>query len=162
VCICCQHSLCSSQRAPRLTGSLAALPVSGTGTGSGADGKPRVGTAAEETRWALENLKQILEDAGSNLERVVQVFCLVQDKKCALLQPTPCPSGSQPAVRAALTPCAAAAWRRDYAEINAEYVKHWSLLPARSTTHGAPTPPLCIHPSCLPQPEWHWLSDPDC
>jgi|EP01043_Picozoa_sp_COSAG02_P003258 hypothetical protein len=27
---------------------------------------------------------------------------------------------------------------RDYAEINAEYIKHWSLLPARSTTHGIP------------------------
>jgi enamine deaminase RidA (YjgF/YER057c/UK114 family) len=164
VCICCQHSLCSSQRAPRLTGSLAALPVSGTGTGSGADGKPRVGTAAEETRWALENLKQILEDAGSNLERVVQVFCLVQDKKCALLRShlSHQPASSAGTADPLAACCAATAWRRDYAEINAEYVKHWSLLPARSTTHGAPTPPLCIHPSCLPQPEWHWLSDPDC
>ncbi len=60
------------------------VSVSGTGTGSDADGKPRVGTATEETRWALENLKQILEDAGSSLERVVQVFCLVQDKKYVL------------------------------------------------------------------------------
>ena len=51
------------------------------GDGSDADGKPRTGTATEETRWALENLKQILEEAGSSLERVVQVFCLVQDKK---------------------------------------------------------------------------------
>ena len=53
------------------------------------------------------------------------------------------PHTSQPAVRAPLTDLLSA-WRRDYAEVNAEYVKHWSLLPARSTTHGAPAPPLRI------------------
>ena len=87
----------------------------------------------------------------------MQVFCLVQDKKCALLRSH---LSHQPASSAG-TADPLSAWRRDYAEINAEYVKHWSLLPARSTTHGAPTPPLCKHPSCLPQPERHWLSDPD-
>ena len=68
------------------------VSVSGTGTGSDADGKPRVGTASEETRWALQNLKQILEEAGSSLERVVQVFCLVQDKKCVLTSLLACSS----------------------------------------------------------------------
>ena len=57
--------------------------MSGAGTGSGPAGKARVGTAGEETKWALENVKSILEAAGSSMERVVQVFCLVQDKKCA-------------------------------------------------------------------------------
>ena len=102
--------------------------VSGAGTGSGPDGKARVGTAAEETKWALENVKQILEQAGSGMDlvpspphhpldsvrllespavlpQVLQVFCLVQDQK-------------------------------DYPEINEEYVKHWDILPARSTTAG--------------------------
>ena len=79
--------------------------VSGAGTGNGPDGKPRVGTAAEETRWALENVAAILKAAGSSMDLVVQVFCLVQDKA-------------------------------DYADINTEYVKHWKILPARSTTHG--------------------------
>ena len=44
--------------------------VSGAGTGSGPDGKARVGTAAEETKWALENVKQILEQAGSGMDLV--------------------------------------------------------------------------------------------
>ena len=104
--------------------------MSGAGTGSGPDGKARVGTAAEETKWALENVKQILEQAGSGMDlvpsppphrplarcdflletpavlpQVLQVFCLVQDQK-------------------------------DYPEINEEYVKHWDILPARSTTAG--------------------------
>ena len=51
-----------------LAGCCAA--VSGAGTGSGPDGKARVGTAAEETKWALENVKQILEQAGSGMDLV--------------------------------------------------------------------------------------------
>src|SRR5207245_1956330 len=37
------------------------------------------GTAAEQTRWARENVAAILAAAGSSLERVVQVTLLIQD-----------------------------------------------------------------------------------
>ena len=79
--------------------------VSGTGTGTGPDGKPRVGTASQECRWALECLASILKQTGSSMDRVVSVTCLIKDQA-------------------------------DYAEINKEYVKHWSILPARHTTVG--------------------------
>jgi 2-iminobutanoate/2-iminopropanoate deaminase len=35
------------------------------------------GTATEEARAALENMRAVLEDAGSSLERVVQVTLLI-------------------------------------------------------------------------------------
>ncbi|MET0850660.1 MAG: RidA family protein [Candidatus Rokuibacteriota bacterium] len=53
--------------------------VSGTSAGPGPDGRPRAGTAAEETRWALENIATILAAAGSSLDRVVQVTLLITD-----------------------------------------------------------------------------------
>jgi len=81
-----------------------------SGTSAGGLGTPRSGTAAEETRWALDNVSAILRAAGSSLDRVVQVSMLITD----------------PA---------------DYAEINAEYVRHFpGGLPARSTARfGVPT-----------------------
>jgi 2-iminobutanoate/2-iminopropanoate deaminase len=53
--------------------------VSGTGAGNDIGGAPRAGTAAEETRWALENVSAILRAAGSSLDRVVQVTMLITD-----------------------------------------------------------------------------------
>ena len=75
-----------------------------------ARGAPRGATAAEQVRQALATLEGVLRDAGSSLERVVQVTMLITD----------------PA---------------DYAECNAEYVKHFPHgLPARHTARfGVPT-----------------------
>jgi len=53
--------------------------VSGTSAGPDAAGRPRAGAAAEETRWALENIAAILRAAGSSLDRVVQVTLLITD-----------------------------------------------------------------------------------
>jgi 2-iminobutanoate/2-iminopropanoate deaminase len=53
--------------------------VAGTGAGSDATGQPRLGTATEETRWALEHIATILTAAGSSLARVVQMTLLITD-----------------------------------------------------------------------------------
>jgi len=63
----------------RATRAAGLVFVSGTSAGSDAEGRPRRGTAAEETRWALENVAAILRAAGSSLERVVQVTLLITD-----------------------------------------------------------------------------------
>jgi 2-iminobutanoate/2-iminopropanoate deaminase len=75
-----------------------------------ARGIHRGATAAEETRNALRQVAALLEEAGSSLDRVVQVTMLITD-------------------------------RADYAECNAEYVKHFPHgLPARHTAlFGVPT-----------------------
>lgn len=67
-------------------------------------------TAAEQTRNALAMVERILREAGSGLDRAVQLTMLITD----------------PA---------------DYAECNAEYVKHFpNGLPARHTARfGVPT-----------------------
>ncbi len=67
-------------------------------------------TAAEETRNALHHIASLLTEAGSSLDRVVQVTMLITD-------------------------------RADYAECNAEYVRHFPAgLPARHTAlFGVPT-----------------------
>ncbi len=63
----------------RATRAAGLVFVSGTSAGAGADGRPRQGTAAEETRWALEHVAAILRAAGSSLERVVQVTLPISD-----------------------------------------------------------------------------------
>ncbi|MEO3472246.1 RidA family protein [Roseomonas sp. CAU 1739] len=75
-----------------------------------AAGIHRGATAAEQTRNALAMVDAILREAGSSLDRAVQVTMLITD----------------PA---------------DYAECNAEYVKHFpNGLPARHTARfGVPT-----------------------
>lgn len=75
-----------------------------------ARGIHRGATAAEQTRQALAMVDSILRDAGSSLDRAVQLTMLITD----------------PA---------------DYAECNAEYVKHFpNGLPARHTARfGVPT-----------------------
>lgn len=75
-----------------------------------ARGVHRGATAGEEVRNALATLAAVLAEAGSALDRVVQVTMLVTD----------------PA---------------DYAECNAEYVRHFpGGLPARHTARfGVPT-----------------------
>ena len=75
-----------------------------------ARGIHRGSTPAEEVRNALAFIATLLEQAGSSLDRVVQVTMLISD-------------------------------RADYAECNAEYVKHFpGGLPARHTAlFGVPT-----------------------
>jgi len=75
-----------------------------------ARGIQRGATATEQTRAALAMVQSILHEAGSSLDRAVQVTMLITD----------------PA---------------DYAECNAEYVKHFpGGLPARHTARfGVPT-----------------------
>ena len=75
-----------------------------------ARGIQRGATAAAQTREALAMVDSILREAGSGLDRAVQVTMLITD----------------PA---------------DYAECNAEYVKHFpGGLPARHTARfGVPT-----------------------
>jgi 2-iminobutanoate/2-iminopropanoate deaminase len=63
----------------RATRAAGLVFVSGTSAGPDAQGQPRRGTAAEETRWTLENIATILRAAGSSLERVVQVTLLIND-----------------------------------------------------------------------------------
>jgi 2-iminobutanoate/2-iminopropanoate deaminase len=63
----------------RATRAAGLVFVSGTGAGNDIGGTPRAGTAAEETRWALENVAAILRAAGTSLERVVQVTLLITD-----------------------------------------------------------------------------------
>ena len=63
----------------RATRAAGLVFVSGTGAGNDTGGKPRVGTAGDQTRWAMENVARILEAAGSSLDRVVQVTLLLTD-----------------------------------------------------------------------------------
>jgi 2-iminobutanoate/2-iminopropanoate deaminase len=63
----------------RATRAAGLVFVSGTGAGNDIGGTPRDGTAAQQTRWALENVETILRAAGSSLDRVVQVTLLIQD-----------------------------------------------------------------------------------
>jgi len=63
----------------RATRAAGLVFVSGTSAGLDASGRARAGTAAEETRWALENISAILRAAGSSLDRVVQVTLLITD-----------------------------------------------------------------------------------
>ena len=63
----------------RATRAAGLVFVSGTSAGPDASGRPRAGTAAEEARWALENIAAILRAAGSSLDRVVQVTLLITD-----------------------------------------------------------------------------------
>ena len=63
----------------RATRAAGLVFVSGTGAGNDTGGAAREGTAAQQTRWALENVERILIAAGSSLERVVQVTLLIQD-----------------------------------------------------------------------------------
>jgi 2-iminobutanoate/2-iminopropanoate deaminase len=63
----------------RATRAAGLVFVSGTGAGNDTGGRPRAGTAAEQTRWALENIATILRAAGSSLDRVVQVTMLITD-----------------------------------------------------------------------------------
>jgi 2-iminobutanoate/2-iminopropanoate deaminase len=67
-------------------------------------------TPAEQVRNSLAKISAILVEAGSSLDRVVQMTMLIQDQS-------------------------------DYAECNAEYVKHFpNGLPARHTARfGVPT-----------------------
>ena len=75
-----------------------------------ARGVVRGATAGEQVREALGVVAEILAEAGSGLDRVVQVTMLIQDQA-------------------------------DYAECNAEYVRHFpGGLPARHTARfGVPT-----------------------
>ena len=72
------------------------------------------GTATEEARAALRSMKAVLEEAGTSMERVVEVTLLITNSA-------------------------------DYAEINAEYVKHFTNgLPARHTVRfGVPPQAKC-------------------
>jgi len=72
------------------------------------------GTATEEARAALLSMKAVLEEAGTSMERVVEVTLLITNSA-------------------------------DYAEINAEYVRHFTNgLPARHTVRfGVPTQAKC-------------------
>ena len=63
----------------RATRAAGPVFVSGTGVGNDIGGAPREGTAAEQARWALENVAVILSAAGSSLDRVVQGTLLIQD-----------------------------------------------------------------------------------
>jgi 2-iminobutanoate/2-iminopropanoate deaminase len=63
----------------RATRAAGLIFVSGTGAGRDTGGTPRAGTAAEETRWALQNVEAVLRSAGSSLDRVVQVTMLITD-----------------------------------------------------------------------------------
>jgi len=63
----------------RATRAAGLVFVSGTGAGNDIGGTAREGTAAEQTRWALQNVEAILHAAGSSLDRVVQMTLLIQD-----------------------------------------------------------------------------------
>ena len=54
--------------------------ISGTGAGNDIGGPAREGTATEETRWSLENLSNLLQEAGSSMDHVVSVSMLLTDK----------------------------------------------------------------------------------
>ena len=63
----------------RATRAAGLVFVSGTGAGNDTGGAAPSGTAAEQTRAALENVAAILRAAGSSLERVVQMTLLITD-----------------------------------------------------------------------------------
>lgn len=63
----------------RATRAAGLVFVSGTSAGPDPTGAPRAGTAAQETAWAIDNVRRILEAAGSSLDRVVQVTMLITD-----------------------------------------------------------------------------------
>lgn len=63
----------------RATRAAGLVFVSGTGAGNDTGGAAPTGTAAEQTRQALENVSAILRAAGSSLERVVQMTLLITD-----------------------------------------------------------------------------------
>src|ERR1700682_152712 len=63
----------------RATRAAGLVFVSGTGARNDLGRQAREGTAAEQTRGALENVATVLAAAGSSLERVVQVTLLIQD-----------------------------------------------------------------------------------
>jgi len=63
----------------RATRAAGLVFVSGTGAGNDTGGAAPSGTAAEQTRRALENVSAILRAAGSSLERVVQMTLLITD-----------------------------------------------------------------------------------
>jgi 2-iminobutanoate/2-iminopropanoate deaminase len=63
----------------RATRAAGLIFVSGTGAGNDTGGAAPSGTAAEQTRKALENVSAILRAAGSSLERVVQMTLLITD-----------------------------------------------------------------------------------
>lgn len=54
--------------------------VSGTGAGNDTGGDARIGTAFEETTWALENIAAILEAAGSSVPQTLSVTMLLTEK----------------------------------------------------------------------------------
>jgi 2-iminobutanoate/2-iminopropanoate deaminase len=54
--------------------------ISGTGASNDIGGKPREGSATEETKWSLENISKILEASNSNMESIVSVTMLLTDK----------------------------------------------------------------------------------
>lgn len=55
--------------------------VSGTGPGHDAvTGAPRRGTAADEAAWAMENVRHILRECGSDLAFVFRVTMLLTDR----------------------------------------------------------------------------------
>lgn len=63
----------------RATRAAGLVFVSGTGAGNDTGGAAPTGTAAEQTRQALDNVSAILCAAGSSLERVVQMTLLITD-----------------------------------------------------------------------------------
>src|SRR4029453_18109024 len=63
-------------RAPRAAGLVL---VPGPGGGNDPGGAAPTGTAAEQTRKALDNVAAILRAAGSSVERVVQMTLLITD-----------------------------------------------------------------------------------
>lgn len=63
----------------RATRAAGLVFVSGTGAGNDTGGAAPGGSAAEQTRKALENVSGILRAAGSSLERVVQMTLLITD-----------------------------------------------------------------------------------
>ena len=54
--------------------------VSGTGAGNHPDGTPRRGTAAEEAKWAYENVTHVLRQAGTSWDHVFRVTMLISEK----------------------------------------------------------------------------------
>eukprot|EP00931_Biecheleriopsis_adriatica_P094328 TRINITY_DN67994_c0_g1_i1.p1 TRINITY_DN67994_c0_g1~~TRINITY_DN67994_c0_g1_i1.p1 ORF type:complete len:173 (+),score=19.97 TRINITY_DN67994_c0_g1_i1:32-520(+) len=54
--------------------------ISGTGAGNDIGGPAKEGSATEETRLALQNVAQLLEAAGSDMDHVVSVTMLLTSK----------------------------------------------------------------------------------
>eukprot|EP00927_Polykrikos_kofoidii_P007250 TRINITY_DN1295_c4_g1_i1.p2 TRINITY_DN1295_c4_g1~~TRINITY_DN1295_c4_g1_i1.p2 ORF type:complete len:204 (-),score=44.92 TRINITY_DN1295_c4_g1_i1:448-1059(-) len=64
----------------RMTRARGLIYMSGTGAGNDIGGPARNGTAAEETRWSLENMAALLESAGSSMDQVVSVTMLLSSR----------------------------------------------------------------------------------